>query len=817
MSGRPDLRLLGPALAVWLTTVLVLHVPAQVGLLMAVGAASAAIAAFRSSLLFAVGLSIAAACCATAVRVHARESGPLRQAALAHAAVRVDAVISDDPHAVAGKPGGLAFREVIALRVRVERLEVAGRSVRLRAPVLVLAADPSWLRVLPSQRIRAEGLLRPAHRAEDVAALLSARGAVEVRGPPSGIQRLAGSLRAGLRRAVSPLPAAERGLLPGLVVGDVSGLDPQVRDDFRTTGLSHLVAVSGTNVAVVLGAVLLVCIRCGVPLRARAPVALVALLGFMVLARPSPSVLRAGVMGGIGLLALTTGRPRAALPALSAAIGVLVLVSPDLAVSPGFALSVLATAGLVIVAPGWRTALGRWLPDWLAAAVAIPAAAQLACGPVIVAMSGQLGLLSIPANLLAVPAVAPATVLGLGAAVIAPASGTLATGVAWLAWLPAAWLVRVAAIGAALPGAAVGWPSGLAGAALLVAAMAAGLSILRVPTVRRALLACGVGVLLASATLRAVTPGWPPAGWFLVACDVGQGDALVLAAGPHAAVVIDTGPDPRAMDGCLRRLGARRVPLVILTHLHADHVEGLPGVLRGRTVDQIAVGPLDEPAVERARVLRWASERHVSVVRAQVGLEGIAGQAVWRVLAPATAHRGTDSDPNNSSLVLRLTAAGGTTVLLTGDVEREAQQALLDLGVPLQADVLKTPHHGSSHQLPEFLDAVGARITLTSVGAQNPYGHPSTGTLRRLIDLGARSYRTDRDGDIALVSRGGVLSSAARRGEGTTARPSAATGLERVPGTTFTAPVAQLMALPGTWCGSPPPSARSPPPSSMER
>jgi competence protein ComEC len=750
---------------------------------------------------------------AAAARVHARTTGILHEAAVARSAVTIQGVVLDDPRVLVPKPGAgvLAVRELVLARVRVERLRTAGRDFHVRGAVLVVSPDRRWLSLLPSQRVRSEGLLRVAERGSDVTALLSTRGTVQSRGSPSRLQRIAASLRGGLRRAVAPLPPAERGLLPGLVVGDVSALPPDLQDDFRTVGLTHLVAVSGTNVAVVLGAVLLLCVRFGVPLRLRPPLALLGLLGFVVLVRPSPSVLRAAVMGAIALLALATGRRRSTLPALSAAVIVLVLLSPDLAVSAGFALSVLATAGIVIFAPVWSERWARRIPFALAAALAVPAAAQLACGPVIVALSGQLGLLSVPANLLAVPAVAPATILGLLAALAAPVSSSVATALVWAAWLPTAWLVHVSEIGASLPGAAMPWRGGAAGAALLVLLTALGAVVLRTRSLRRLCAAGCAGVLTAGSVLWLVAPGWPPSGWFLVACDVGQGDGLVLDAGPHTAVVIDTGPDPRAMDHCLRRLGVRRVPLVLLTHLHADHVEGLPGVLRRRRVAQIEIGPLDEPVVERARVLRWAGAAHVPVVRAVVGEERRVGGASWQVLAPDHTHHGTDSDPNNSSLVLRLTAAGGRTVLLTGDVEKEAQQVLLDLGIPLQADVLKVPHHGSSHQLPEFLRAVHPRLTMTSVGAGNPFGHPSPATIGQLVQEGARSYRTDQDGDIALIDRHGVLSSEAHRGGGTVAAVAPPRGLETIPGTTLTARSADLSRLSANWCGSVNPVARGPP------
>jgi competence protein ComEC len=807
---RPDVRLLAPAVAVWVVAAVALHLRPVIVLVAATAAVLVAGALARrrrhsAAALVVIGVLLcsAAAGVAAAVRVHARTTGVVHDAAAHQSAVTIEGVVLDDPHVVAPKPGSgaLVVRDVVVARLRVERLTTAGRTLSVRSAVLVLSSDQRWLRLLPSQHVRVEGLLRPADRSGNVTALLSVRGSVRTIGRPSALQSLAGSLRAGLRRSVAPLPAGERGLLPGLVVGDVSALPPGLQDDFRTVGLTHLVAVSGTNVAIVLAVVVALCVRVGVPLRVRPLMALLALLGFVVLVRPSPSVLRAAVMGSVALLALTTGRSRSTLPTLSAAVIALVLVSPDLAMTPGFALSVLATAGIVILAPGWRDRWSRHLPLAVADALAIPAAAQVACGPVVVALSAQLGLLSVPANLLAVPAVAPATILGLAAALTAPISGHVATAFAWLAWLPTAWLVHIAEIGAAMPGAALPWRGGFTGAALLVLLTAAGALVLRSPRLRRLCAAGCAGTVTAVAALWLVAPAWPPPGWFLVACDVGQGDALVLSAGPNTAVMIDTGPDPRAVDRCLRRLHVHRVPLVILTHLHADHVEGLPGVLPGRHVREIEVGPLDEPVVERARVVRWAAGAHVPIVRAVVGEVRRAGDAQWRVLAPDHAHHGTNSDPNNSSLVLRLTAAGGRTVLLTGDVEKEAQQALLDLGLSWHADVLKVPHHGSSHQQTEFLRAVDPQITLTSVGAGNPFGHPSPATIGQLVREGARSYRTDKDGDIALIDRGGVLSSEARHGGGLVAARGTATRLERIPGTMLTARAESLSRLPENWCG----------------
>ena len=481
----------------------------------------------RAAVVAAVCVCAAAAGLATAARVHARRTGPLAQAARSSSSVTVEGVLTDDPRAVPPKADVLTFRQLVVAHVRVERLLVAGRDVHLREPVLILSSDEHWLGLLPSQHLSTEGRVQSPGVGDDVAALVSTRGPPRVLGAPTGLQRLAGRLRAGLRAAAGPLPGDERGLLPGLVEGDTSRLDPGLNDDFRATGLTHIVAVSGTNVAVVLAAALVVCGWLRIGLRWRAPAAALVLLAFVVLARPSPSVLRAAVMGGIALVALATGSRRQALPALSAAVLVLLLLSPELAGSPGFALSTLATAGLLLLAPSWREQLEawlpRWAPRWCADALAVPAAAQVACGPVIVAISGQVGLLAVPANLLAVPAVGPATVLGVLAAVLAPVCLPLAQGAAWLAYLPTAWLVRVARVGAGLPGAQVALPTGGLGALLMVLLTAAVLLIVRHRLLRRAVAAGLVGCLLALLGVSVTRPSWPPPGWVMVTCDVGQG------------------------------------------------------------------------------------------------------------------------------------------------------------------------------------------------------------------------------------------------------------------------------------------------------
>jgi competence protein ComEC len=378
------------------------------------------------------------------------------------------------------------------------------------------------------------------------------------------------------------------------------------------------------------------------------------------------------------------------------------------------------------------------------------------CAPVVVVLASRVSLVAIPCNLLAEFAVAPATVLGFAALAVAPSAMPVAELLARVAGWPVSWIAAVARTGAALPGAQADWPGGWRGAALLAVATAPAALCAR-PLVRRPWAAVGCALALLIAVLRPVPlpgtrGGWPPAHWRFAMCDVGQGDALALSAGPGAAVVVDTGPDPAAVDRCLRHLRVTAVPLLILTHFHADHADGLPGVLRGRTVGAIETSVLDEPAGEAAAVRREAAAAGVPEVRAAAGEERRIGPLRWRVLwPPPDAAALPDDNPNDASVAL-LVRTGGLTLLLMGDLEPSAQDELLARVPDLpRVDVLKVAHHGSSYQDPALFARVRPRLALISVGAGNPYGHPSARTVTELRALGAVVLRTDTDGSVAVT------------------------------------------------------------------
>ncbi|MFF9115702.1 ComEC/Rec2 family competence protein [Streptomyces massasporeus] len=844
-EGPTDLRLVPPALAAWGTAALVLDASAAwvyglvIGCLVAVGllpmarrarrdrrarpVRQAPVASWPRASAAALLLCVAAAAASAGLHGADVRRGPVPGLAREYATVTAEVELTSDPRLTRPKVrGDHVAPTAVLIDADVRRVQTAGgTAVTTRAPVLVIVdvdtASPrrvtggrgrsAWLGLLPSTRLRVGARLAPAMTGGDrIAAVLRVRdqGEPEVVGEPSGPQRLAGRLRAGLREATDGLPADPRALLPGLVVGDTSRVTPELEEAFKETDLTHTLAVSGANFTILLALLLGppglaqhverrgLAPRLGISLRGTAVLGGVLSLGFVIVCRPDPSVVRAAACGAVALLALATGRRRSMIPALATAVLLLVLYDPWLARSYGFLLSVVATGALLTLAPRWSAGLRRrGVPPRLAEALGAAAAAQALCAPIVAVLSARVSLVAVPCNLLAEFAIAPATVLGFAALATAPVAMPVAEALAWCAHWPAGWIARIARTGAALPGGGVDWPGSWAGAALLLAATLA--SVL----VGRRLLGhpwwcAACGLLLALAVVqpppltRAVT-GWPPPGWRLVMCDVGQGDALVLAAGEGTGVVVDAGPDPRLVDHCLRSLGISRIPLVVLTHFHADHVAGLPGVLRGRAVGAIETTGFEEPADQAAFVRRLAAARRIPVTRAAVGEQRRTGELSWQVVWPPPSpppgpppnpppdpppwtppgtlpgvlpfHPQVPEGPNDASVAM-LVRTAGLRLLLLGDLEPPAQRALArsPAAEALEGvDVLKVAHHGSAYQDSGLIRRAAPRLALISCGERNSYGHPAPGTVAALRAGGAAVLRTDRDGALAVAGGGGEL------------------------------------------------------------
>jgi competence protein ComEC len=340
-------------------------------------------------------------------------------------------------------------------------------------------------------------------------------------------------------------------------------------------------------------------------------------------------------------------------------------------------------------------------------------------------------------------------------AMVSPTVGHLA---GRIADVPLWWITWVAEHGARVSGASLTWGTS-PGAIALLCMVSAGLVAALAWVLPRRLPSLALSVLMVVALLHPPgRVGWPPAGWVMVMCDVGQGDGLVLNAGAGAAVVVDTGPDPVAMSRCLSDLKIRRVSLVVLTHFHSDHVDGLSAILGHYPVGELEVSPYDEPRDRYRTVTAMAEASDVPVTVAVPGEHRRIGQLRWVVLGPTPATRYGVGDggsaPNNASVVMLLRVQG-VRILLAGDAEPEEENAILRTGADLRVDLLKEPHHGSAGLDPAFLAATHAAVSLISVGADNLYGHPAPEALAWLAELGMAVYRTDRDGDLAVVPGGG--------------------------------------------------------------
>lgn len=612
-----------------------------------------------------------------------------------------------------------------------------------------------------------------------------------VQAAPTGRERL----REGLRRGSAGTVGSAPQLLPGLILGDRSVQSPELNSAMKDSGLSHLSAVSGANCTLIAGAVTM-----GLrTLRVRRPVVLTAVLAvlvvFVIVVGMEPSVIRAAVMGGIGAAAVFFGRGHQALPLLSLAVCVLLFWDPALADEAAFQLSVCATAGIVLGArplEQWLTAAGsRILPAPLAgvlgAALAVTVCAQIACQPILLGLSGSVSAYAVPANLLAAPLVPFVTVPGTLAAALVPVLPGLASVILWWVAWPAAGIGWIATTVSAWPGALHAWPGQPLGAVLTILHILGALALLwlmmrwerrraarvrrwggvrrprqarrTVRSVRLAWVIVAVSVGSQAAVVIPLPAGPVPADWSLAACDVGQGDMLVLRTGPSSAAVVDTGPDPQAARTCLDRLDVEVIDLLVLTHLHQDHVGGTEAVTDCCAPRRIIHSTARSPRSGTGESTGAAAAPAASA-QARPGDTGRVGSGGWALSWTVVAADATAAEENDASLVLSAvltTPTGAYTALLTGDLEEEAAARLARTGVlPEQVDVLKVSHHGARNGGVDLIRAVQPSLSVISVGQGNDYGHPHPDIVGALTRHGP-VVRTDLHGTSVLSLRDGRL------------------------------------------------------------
>lgn len=547
-------------------------------------------------------------------------------------------------------------------------------------------------------------------------------------------------------------PGDAGSLVPGLVLGNTEAIPESLSDAMKVTSLTHLMAVSGSNCAIVVGLAFGIAALCRAPLWARVTASGVALAGFVVVVGPEPSVIRSSIMAAIGLAALLWGRPVAGVTALCAAILIALMFDPTLSHSIGFALSVSATLGLLLLARPLTEIATKWMPTPIAVAVAIPLSASIACQPIILSFSPYVPVYGIVANILAEPAIPIATVCGLLSIVLSPIP-FLSDGLLAIATAMASFVATIARTGAALPFARLPWPAGIWGVGL---ALLVSLGLIGVLFERWRALGGLVAVVAATLGL-ALTVGagrvaWAsaPHDWAWAQCDVGQGDAVLVRDAGRVAL-IDVGRAESPIRECLSALGVSHIDILVLTHFDVDHSGGF-GALVGR-VGTVIHGPPDgDEDVSTIEMLRSGGAR---IVFAERGLTGTLGRLNWRVLWP---NDGNPREPGNPSSVTVLFERGTecdatcVTGLDLGDLPGEEQTILRLTGGLVPIDVVKVSHHGSRDQDPELYRRVRAPVALIGVGADNEYGHPTAETLDVLAGTGSVVARSDLNG-IVLVWR----------------------------------------------------------------
>ena len=765
-----DLRLALPAGAAWGGAAVAISMPSAWWLAVVLWAAAVAAAVValvvgsrgehtpRARLPVVLAAACVAAATAALVATAASAATPLRRPdevrALAHHTVVLRATVASAAVA-SSTASGFGAAQRTRFSATVTAVTAGTTTVRARMPVLVFA--PKGTRVQIGATVRVTGNVAVLEPSSEIAAFVYASGRPRAIDSAPAPLAAANAMRSGFSRVAADLPGDGGALLPGLAIGDVHQVPDSLTQAMKSSSLTHLTAVSGANCAVVVSLIGAGAGAVGLGRAGRSMASLGALAAFVVLVTPQPSVLRAAAMAAVVVFAGWSGRQGRAVSALSFAVVALLVTDPWLAVDYGFALSVLATGALLLLAPPLTRRLSAYLPARVATVIAVPLAAQVACQPVLIMLNPTVPLYGVLANLVAEPAAPLATVIGLGACLLVPVWPAAGALVAHVAWLPSAWIAAVARVSAALPASALEWAGGVLGFVLmLVVAVAVVLLVIRPRgrVARRArwaaLAASGVIVVctLAGSMGAGVAQALSrPANWSIAACDIGQGDAVLLRSG-DAHALVDTGPDPARLTDCLDALGIGRIDLLVLTHYDMDHVGGTSAIV-GK-VGLALVGPAtDAHAREVDDELRYGG---ADVRVAQTGDAGTFGDVAWRVLWPDA--DGDGMEDGNEKSVTMLFDGDGIRSLFLGDLDERAQSALLATGRVPQVQVVKVAHHGSSDQAEALYDALSAAVGLISSGIGNDYGHPTQTALGILHRAGILAMRTDVQGMLMVASDG---------------------------------------------------------------
>lgn len=764
-----DLRLLPGATTVWVLAVLGIAAGAQAAIaacaVLAVTLLTVAVVVSRPGfthlLLAHLGVvALAGILLFPALVRHDHAVDQLQAASEDALIVEIGLTLRADPAApTAGPEWSRAGLQVMA-RTLPSRARIGDEEVRLPASVPVLVrtsgdeAEQQLAQARGGEAVQARGKVR-ASGGLLVLSVTEVRS-IPARGPTALAQNARQQLRDLARHNTRHLPSDEAALVRGMTSGDTHGLGDRSEEIMQRAGISHLVAVSGANIALVLAAVIAPLLLAGVRRRPRLLIAGLAVAAYVWLVGEEPSVQRAATMVTPLLIARYMGVRASPVAALALTVALWSVVDPVTSASVGFALSALATAAILIGAPPLARAIteatGERIRTVPALVLAVPLVAQLACTPILVTLAPEVSAWAVLVNMMVGPIVGPTTVIGLIALLLGPVWGPAAQLLNTVAAGGAHLVLLIARTADALPGSRIPVPegtTGVVGAVAVIVMLAVAVAGRRSVLVRWAMAA--VLVAVTAPGLATHLPGREAPSWTVAACAVGQGDAVLLRSG-STTVLIDTGPAPEPLRECLNRLDVDRIDLLILTHPHADHIGGRSALTGPRAPAQQWVCPLPDAT----RDVAVGSIPQPVTTGETWQQDGLALEVLWPPSAEAAQSAALREDgsgegdaANDCSIAIAATWPDGTRLVALGDLEPVAQKELAALQ-PGPAHIVKVAHHGSRRQHDALYEQLDPALALVTVGKENTFGHPTDHTLELLGAVGAQVVRTDRHGTVIL-------------------------------------------------------------------
>lgn len=554
------------------------------------------------------------------------------------------------------------------------------------------------------------------------------------------------------------LPKREAGLMAGIMIGDTTNIPSGVKEDFKKTGLAHILAVSGMNVSMLASAVIFVAGLLPVGTLLRFVLTIVSLCAYMTITGPGPSILRAGIMFAAAMVASVLSRKADLLSVLSLAVLVTLVYDPGFLFNVGWQLSFSATLFIVLLSPPLKETFSAF-PGKVREPLVVTIGAQIGVMPVMVCYFHQLSLITVIANLLVTGAIFPLMIIGVLMSVAGRTVPSAAHILSFFAHALLAFIIRTAATLADLPFASVyvGSPPALTVAFYYLSMIALCIYFKKKKKSISFVALALVGLLLLAAFMgcQAVRET-PPAGLRIVFVDVGQGDAALIQTEDGGNVLIDGGPEPDSVTETLDRYGVKKLDLVIISHAHADHITGLKNVLESRQVDMVLDSGVPHTSRTYIDLLKAIENRHIKYELARTGTTIDVGRSLKiRILWPTDANYNEGEDLLNNKSVVARVSYEDMSILFAGDIQTDAQSSLLKTGANVSAQIYKFPHHGSRNAADiRFIEAVHPEVSIISVGADNKFGHPARSSINKLLSVGSKVYRTDENGSIIITSDG---------------------------------------------------------------